>query len=44
MQARKVAKEYCIMEMPETASRVAKRVCRTKAEWTAEGVEIKASK
>jgi hypothetical protein len=33
-------RKHCINYTPDTASRVSKRECKTKAEWAEEGVEI----
>lgn len=34
-------KEYCANVRLDTGSRVGKKVCRTKSEWAAQGVELK---
>ena len=38
------AKRVCINVVPDTGSRMARRVCRTKAEWAEEGVDLGAKK
>jgi hypothetical protein len=35
-------KKYCANVVPDTGSRMAKKVCRTKSEWSEEGVEVDA--
>lgn len=34
------AKRYCVNITPETGTRMSRRVCRTKAEWADEGIEV----
>ena len=38
------AKKYCLNVIPDTASRVARRVCKTKAEWADEDIDLGARK
>ncbi len=38
------AKRYCMNVIPDTGSRVTRRMCRTKAEWADEGVDLDARK
>jgi hypothetical protein len=33
-------KKFCINVIPDTGSRMTRRMCKTKAEWAAEGVEL----
>jgi hypothetical protein len=37
-------KKYCADVVPDTGSRMAKRHCRTKAEWAEDGIDIEAGK
>ena len=37
-------KKVCINVIPDTGSRMARRVCRTKAEWADQGVDLDARK
>ena len=38
------AKKYCANITPDTGSRMSRKVCKTKAEWSEEGVELGAKK
>ena len=38
------AKKYCINVIPDTGSRMARRTCKTKAEWADEGLDLTARK
>jgi hypothetical protein len=38
------AKRICINVVPDTGSRMARRMCKTKAEWADEGVDLNAKK
>jgi hypothetical protein len=42
--AQTAPKKYCADITPDTGTRVSRRVCRTKAEWSEEGVELGAKK
>ena len=37
-------KKVCINVIPDTGSRMARRMCKTKAEWADEGVDLDARK
>jgi guanyl-specific ribonuclease Sa len=37
-------KQICISMIPDTASRVARQICKTPGEWAAEGIDITAKK
>lgn len=37
-------KKVCINLTPDTGSRMTRRVCRTKAEWSHEGIDLDAKK
>lgn len=37
-------KQVCIKVIPDTGSRMARRMCKTKAEWADEGVDLDARK
>ena len=41
-KARSANKKYCVNVMPDTSTRVARKVCRTKADWAAEDVDVDA--
>ena len=38
------AKKYCINVIPDTGSRMARRMCKTKAEWADEGLYLDTKK
>lgn len=42
--ARAAPKKYCANITPDTGTRMSRRVCKTKAEWSEEGVELGAKK
>ena len=38
------ARKYCINVIPDTGSRTARRMCKTRAEWADQGVDLDAQK
>ena len=42
--AQAAPKKICATMVPDTASRMARKVCKTKAEWAEEGVELRTKK